>query len=71
MFAVAQGFAVGQLELLTGVTELGEKLAMMPVGRLGVLNVTADLKPSTPLTVMEVFTVEPGKVNAAVGLNAP
>jgi hypothetical protein len=71
MFAVAQGFAVGQPELLIGITELGVKLAIMPVGRLGVLNATAELKPSTPLTVMEVFTVEPGKINAAFGLNAP
>jgi hypothetical protein len=71
MFAVAQGFAVGQLELLMGVTELGEKLAIMPVGRFGALNVTADLKLSTPLTVMEVVTLEPGKINAADGLNGP
>jgi hypothetical protein len=69
--AVAQGFAVGQLELLRGVTELGEKLATMPVGRFGALSVTAELKLSTPLTVMGVVTVEPGKIKAEAGLNAP
>jgi hypothetical protein len=67
----AQGFEVAQLELLAGVTELGENVAAMPTGRFVALSATAELKLSTPVTVIWVATVVPGNVHVGARLGSP
>src|ERR1700704_621865 len=66
--AVAEAVKVEvALPFAGGVTGLGEKAAVTPLGRAEVLSVVAELKPFTLVTVMVLEALEPRATLTALG----